>query len=137
MLWGRPVYRIIRRLLLATTCLAAPIASGPAVAQSWNMYQGNTSLVLPYTAGHLNYRNNDGSFGNQTANLNIKVGDSQHIPVTIDTGSTGIAISQYWLPSGYLNGRTPVGVGGYNYDSSGNTPTGTYYDLPVDILAAC
>ena len=128
------MYRIVRRLLLAATCLAAPIASGPAVAQGWNMYQGNTRLTLPYTQGNLNSRNNDGSFSNTSAKIDINVGGSQNIPVIIDTGSTGIAISQHWLPPGYLNNLQPIGLGAYNYNSSGNTPAGTFYNLPVNIL---
>jgi hypothetical protein len=133
-IWGRPVYRIIRRVLPAATCLTAPIASGPAAAQGWNMYQGNMSLMLPYTDGHLNSRNNDGSFSNTSAKIDINVGGSQNIPVIIDTGSTGIAISQHWLPPGYLNNLQPLGPGAYNYNSSGNTPAGTFNNLPVNIL---
>ncbi len=120
-------------LLSAASALALSAAAPRAGAQSWNLYQSDTSLVVPYIYGDLNSRNHDGTFSNHTANLNIQIA-GKPIGVTIDTGSTGIAISQALLPSGALNGLTPLGPGAINYDSSGNTPTGTFYELPISIL---
>ncbi len=111
--------------------LASPVAAQPA--PRWNIYQSDTSLVVPYIDGPLNSRNPDGTFSNHTANLAIQIA-GRSIPVTIDTGSTGVAISQALLPSGALNGLTPIGPGAINYDSSGATPAGFFYQLPVSIL---
>ncbi|MBI2738791.1 MAG: autotransporter domain-containing protein [Rhodospirillales bacterium] len=113
----------------------------PAQAQSWNMYQGNTSLVLPYyleaNAPHTNPTqlnwNSGGTFQNQAVQVEIAIG-GKPLKVTLDTGSTGIAISKDYLPPGALNGLTPVGYGAYNYNSSGNSPSGTFYNLPVSLL---
>ena len=104
------------------------------------MYQGNTSLVLPYypypnvpsNPQQLNWTSG-GVFNNQPVNVHIAIG-GKTIPVTLDTGSTGIAISQNLLPAGALNGLTPVGYGAYNYNSSGNSPAGAFYQLPVSLL---
>ncbi len=100
---------------------------------SW-IYQSQTSLVVPYINGNLNSPSNNGTFSNQAAKLSISVAGSQPVPLTMDTGSTGIAISRRYLPSDALNNLTPKGAGAINYDSSGATPTGTFYQLPVSIL---
>ncbi len=100
---------------------------------SW-IYQSQNSLVVPYINGNLNSRSNNGTFSNQAAKLSISVAGSQPVPLTMDTGSTGIAISRRYLPSDALNNLTPMGAGAINYDSSGATPTGTFYQLPVSIL---
>jgi outer membrane autotransporter protein len=108
----------------------------PAHAQ-WNLYQGNTSLVLPYvdTSGtsniQLNYRVRD-QFSNQPVHVNVTVAGITK-PLTLDTGSTGIAISAFYLGNA-LNGLTPQGTGAYNYDSSNNNPSGVFYDVPVSLL---
>lgn len=126
--------------LLVATVAASPVAwlLGTSVlcaqpAPSWNMYTSDTSLVVTFPTA-LNSKGSDGSFKNHTANIDIQVAGSSTIGVTVDTGSTGIAISQSLLPAGALNGLTPLGPGAYNYDSSGNTPTGMFYQLPVSIL---
>jgi uncharacterized protein with beta-barrel porin domain len=96
----------------------------------------NTSLVIPYLAGPLNYKNDAGTYSNRQASLDIQV-SGVTIPVTIDTGSTGIAISKAILLQGNpdaLKNATNLGPGAYNYDSSGATPTGTFYEMPVSIL---
>ncbi|MDP1960890.1 MAG: autotransporter-associated beta strand repeat-containing protein, partial [Reyranella sp.] len=81
----------------------------------------------------MNFRIGD-QFSNQAAQLNIKVAGSNPIAVTVDTGSTGIAIAQHHLPANALDGLTSLGPGAINYDSSGNTPTGNFYELPISIL---
>jgi len=116
------------------------MTSGAVFAQSWNLYQGNTSLALPYypypdaatNLPQLNWNSGSG-FSNQPVNVHIAVGGKM-IPVTLDTGSTGIAISQNYLPANALNGLKPVGYGAYNYDSSNNNPSGVFYELPVSLL---
>lgn len=133
-----------RRVLgLGTSAAVLFALSRPVEAQtptpSWNLYQSNASLVLPYTQGPLNYLTSPGSAGpvsysNQAAKIDIQILGSRTIPVTVDTGSTGIAIAKALLPAGALNGLTPIGPGTFNYDSSGVTPTGYYYQLPVSIL---
>ncbi|MGE0580323.1 MAG: hypothetical protein AB7O82_37250, partial [Reyranella sp.] len=117
-------------------CPIVALLVSPALGQSapgWNLYTSSTSLVVPYTEGSLNSRNPNGTFSNHRANLDIKVADKT-IGVTVDTGSTGVAIAQALLPAGVLNGLTSLGPGAYNYDSSGKTPTGNFYQLPIDIL---
>ena len=101
----------------------------------WNMYQSDTSLVVPYISGESELQEPRRHVFQSVRPLSMQVA-GQSVGVTIDTGSTGIAISQSYLPSGALNGLTPIGPGAINYDSSGNTPTGTFYQLPVSILAA-
>jgi len=119
------------------------VLAAPANAQSipnWNLYQSeaDTALVVDYIRGPLNQANGDGTFSNQPAKINAQVGGqvpgSTPIHFTIDTGSTGIAIAQNLLPKDALNGLTPLGPGAINYDSSGVTPAGTFYQLPVSIL---
>jgi uncharacterized protein with beta-barrel porin domain len=126
--------------------LAIPLAwfadSSGAHAQAlpnW-FYQSQTSLVVPYIKdannpkGQLNTKNSNGTFSNQAATLNIRIANSNPIQVTMDTGSTGIAISSNRLPSGALNNLTSIGQGAINYDSSGAWLTGNFYQLPVQIL---
>jgi autotransporter-associated beta strand protein len=103
----------------------------PARAQSWNMYDGGTSLEIRYTAGALN----DVSGGvphNRPALIDIAIAGVPVKGMTIDTGSTGIAISHNYLPS--LAAYKPLGPGAINYDSSGHTPSGYFYELPVSIF---
>ncbi|MBY0319121.1 MAG: autotransporter domain-containing protein, partial [Reyranella sp.] len=122
------------RLLCAVFFACAGI---PAHAQ-WNLYQGNTSLVLPYvdTFGtsniQLNYRVGD-RFSNQSVDVQIKIGNTTVRP-TLDTGSTGIAISQHLIPASVYSSLTPVGYGAYNYDSDNKNPSGVFYNLPVSLL---
>lgn len=99
-------------------------------------YQSQTSLVVPYIDGSLNSRNPDGTFSNQAATLKISVAGSKPEAVTMDTGSTGIAISNQIVTPSLLNAARAVkiGPGAINYDSSGNTPTGDFYHVPVSIL---
>lgn len=97
-------------------------------------YQSQTSLVVPYIGGSLNSRNQDGTFSNQPATLKISVAGSPHTVVTLDTGSTGIAISSQIVTPSLLSGAKHIGSGAINYDSSGVTPTGDFYELPVSIL---
>ncbi|MGQ0582931.1 MAG: autotransporter outer membrane beta-barrel domain-containing protein [Reyranella sp.] len=102
-----------------------------AWAQSWNMYQGSTSLQLQYTGGDLNVVSS-GVYSNNPAKISVNILGNRIDGMIIDTGSTGIAISASLLPS--LAGYTPLGPGTINYDSSGASPTGTFYQLPVSLL---
>jgi len=116
----------------------SPMAAMPVLAQSaappgWNVYSSGTSLVVKYP-DPLNHKISEGSYGNHSAKLNVQVAGSDPISVTIDTGSTGMAISKNLLPAGALDGLTPIGPGTYNYDSSNINPSGHYYQLPVSIL---
>ena len=128
---------------VAASLVTAHIVSAPPAwsqTPQWNMYSdATTGLVIPYLpgpdrSGALNSSNGDGTFSNQAASFNVSIAGSRPVPVTIDTGSTGIAIAQNYLPAGALNGLTPIGPGAINYDSSGNTPTGYFYELPVNLL---
>ena len=107
----------------------------PALAEpsapAWNMYQGGTSLEIQYTAGALNTVS-DGVAGNHAALIDVAIGGARINGFTIDTGSTGIAISAALLPS--LAAYKPLGAGTINYDSSGASPSGTFYELPVSLL---
>ena len=95
----------------------------PARAQSWNMYEGGTSLEIRYTGDPLNDVRN-GVPGNHAALIDIAIAGGTVKGMTIDTGSTGIAVSQNFLPS--LAAYKPLGPGAINYDSSGHTPSGYF-----------
>lgn len=122
-----------RRLFSAGTALLASafIGDAPARAQSWNMYQGTTSLQIQYTGGALNSVS-AGVPANNAALIAVNILGNTINGMTIDTGSTGIAISASLLPS--LAAYTPLGPGTINYDSSGASPSGTFYQLPVSLL---
>jgi len=119
------------------SCLIAVIAGGaPAWSQGspspgWNMYKAGTSVEFFYTNGALNSVSN-GTYWNRAATIDINILGKPIRGMTIDTGSTGIAISQSVLPS--LAGYTPLGPGTINYDSSGASPSGLFYELPVSLL---
>ncbi|MDP2323648.1 MAG: hypothetical protein Q8N51_06415, partial [Gammaproteobacteria bacterium] len=110
---------------------AAIVASNSARAQSWNMYGGSTNLEIQYTGGALNSVPG-GVPADRAALIDINILGNNIPGMTIDTGSTGIAISSNYLPS--LAGYTPLGPGTINYDSSGNSPSGTFYELPVSLI---
>ena len=103
----------------------------PAFAQNWNMYAGSTSLEIQYTNGALNSVSS-GAYSTTAALIDVNILGNRINGMTIDTGSTGIAISSNLLPS--LAGYTPLGPGTINYDSSGASPSGTFYELPVSLL---
>lgn len=102
------------------------------------LYQSQTSLVVPYTDGSLNTQNSDGTFSTQPVKLKISLfNSSKPVSVTMDTGSTGIAISRHLLSTdvlNQLNNLTPLGQGAITYDSSGNTVSGSFYQVPIQIL---
>lgn len=124
------------------TLISSPVAwfvdcpGAHAQAIPNGFYQSQTSLVVPYINGSLNSQNPDGTFSNQAAKLNISVAGSTPVAVTMDTGSTGIAISNQIVTQSLLNeaGAQYIGPGAINYDSSGNTLTGHFYQVPVSIL---
>ena len=116
--------------------IAMVMGGAPAWAQGspppgWNMYQGDTSFQFMYANGALNSVSN-GTYSNQSAKIDISILGKTITGMTIDTGSTGIAIGQSLLPS--LAGYTPLGPGTINYDSSGVSPSGYFYELPVNLL---
>lgn len=120
--------------------LAAPllVAGSPSVqsqgmpaAPGWNMYQGGTSLEIQYTDGALNTVSG-GVPGNNAARIDVTLAGTRINGLTIDTGSTGIAISAALLPS--LAAYKQLGPGTINYNSSGAAPSGTFYELPVSLL---
>jgi hypothetical protein len=101
-LGGRPVHRMIPRVALATTCLAAPIASGPALAQ-FNLYPaGATSTYVPYVNGPMNYVQN-GVLMNRAPQLWVRLDAGSNTGTTalftMDTGSTGIIASSEIFPT--------------------------------------
>lgn len=129
---GSVAYRPSSSLCLAAFVAASIVPVGSTVhAQSWNMYQGGTSFELAYTNGALNTVTG-GVPGNSAALIDVTIAGQRINGMTIDTGSTGIAISAALLPS--LAGFTPLGPGTINYDSSGASPSGQFYELPVTFL---
>lgn len=131
---ARAAIRYRRLLSAGTAVLASAFAfTAPARAQTWNMYNGTTHLRLMYTGGDLNSVSS-GVYSNKPAKIDISILGTTVSGVTIDTGSTGIAIASNLLPSGALAGYTPLGSGTINYDSSGVSPSGTFYQLPVSLL---
>jgi autotransporter-associated beta strand protein len=117
--------------LIAMFAGAAPAWGQGSPSPGWNMYQGNTSLEIGYTGGALNSVTG-GTYSNQPALIDINILGNTITRMTIDTGSTGIAIASNLLPS--LAGYKPLGPGTINYDSSGVSPSGTFYELPVTLL---
>src|SRR5687767_140261 len=103
-------------------CLVLAAGAPPAWSQGspppsqWNVYSATHGLEIVYnplvggtpTSGALNYKIGD-QYSSKAAQLHIKVGDSLRIPVTIDTGSTGIAISAAHLPPDALKGLKSLG----------------------------
>ena len=120
-----------RRCIASVGLWLATAVMDSARAQNWNMYQGTTSLQLQYTGGDLNVATS-GVYSNNAAKISVNILGNRINGMIIDTGSTGIAISASLLPS--LAGYTPLGPGTINYDSSGASPTGTFYELPVSLL---
>ncbi|MDI1287167.1 MAG: autotransporter-associated beta strand repeat-containing protein, partial [Reyranella sp.] len=117
--------------LIAIAAGGSPAWSQGSPAPGWNMYQGTTSLQLNYTGGSLN--SVSGSvYSNNAALIDVNILGNRINGMTIDTGSTGIAISANYLPS--LASYTPLGPGTINYDSSGASPSGTFYELPVNLI---
>jgi uncharacterized protein with beta-barrel porin domain len=133
------VYRIIRRVLLATTCLAAPIASGPALAQSWNLYNGTTSFLIPFwkQTGENTYAQTTMSAG-QPGQVWLSLNGGQSTLFTMDTGSSGIIASaqnnkqQTVFP---VSGPS-LGRGSQYYDSSGIQLNGQFYLTNVSIRSS-
>jgi autotransporter-associated beta strand protein len=117
--------------LIAMLVGVAPAWGQGLPAPGWNMYQGNTSLEIRYTGDALNSVTG-GTYSNHPAFIDISILGSTITGMTIDTGSTGIAIASNLLPS--LAGYKPLGPGTINYDSSGVSPSGTFYELPVTLL---
>ena len=103
------------------------------MAQSWNLYQSNTSFSLPFLGGPLNFQTQTG-FGNREGTVAISVAGSAPINVVVDTGSTGIAISENLLPASVRAQAATAPRGAYNYDSSGTTPVGYFAQVPVSFL---
>jgi hypothetical protein len=122
---------VCRPYIVGVGLLLATAVVNSARAQSWNMYQGTTSLELQYTNGALNSVAG-GVPANTAALIDVNILGNRINGMTIDTGSTGIAISASLLPS--LAAYTPLGPGTINYDSSGASPSGTFYQLPVSLL---
>jgi len=72
-----------------------------AQAQSWNLYNGDTSLAtIPFASGAMSPTN--------AATVDLEVGGaSKPTPFVMDTGSTGIVVT----PDNFKPGRNDVYVG--------------------------
>jgi outer membrane autotransporter protein len=124
----KPVLSTLTLTLVAAGAL--PAFSDPPEPR-WNMYKDGRSLEIHYTGGALNAVSG-GVPHNHAARIDVEIAGKRIDGFTIDTGSTGIAISAALLPS--LAGYKPLGNGTINYDSSGASPSGTFYELPVSML---
>ena len=128
------MHQFIRHVLLATTCLAAPIASGPAMAQ-FNLYPaGATSVFVPYVNGQMNYMQN-GVLMNRAPQLWVRLDAGSNVGTTalftMDTGSTGIIASSEIFPT---TGQQSLGSGSQYYSSSGVQLNGQFYATTVNIM---
>jgi hypothetical protein len=108
-----------RRSYVAFLSVALVVAMmTPAAAQSWNLYNGYTSLpTIPFVNGPMSPSN--------AATIDLTVGaTSSPTPFVMDTGSTGIVVS-----SNYFNttGAKLIGQGSQTYTSSGVVDTGYFY----------
>ena len=90
-----------------------------AQAQSWNLYNGDTSLAtIPFASGAMSPTN--------AATVDLEVGGaSKPTPFVMDTGSTGIVVT----PDNFKPGRNDVyvGQGSQTYTSSGIVENGSFY----------
>ena len=122
--------------MLATTCLAAPIASGPATAQ-FNLYPAGaiSSAFIPYITPNgmgMNYVGPDGTLMNQPGQLWFKLNNGSTTLFTMDTGSTGIIATSNTFA--LQPGQRPLGTGSQYYSSSGGQLNGQYYAATVNIM---
>ena len=117
---------MIRRRSCAAVLSAGLIVATmtPAKAQSWNLYNGDTtSLTIPFVGGSMSSTNG--------ATVNLSVGGGQLAAYTVDTGSTGIVVSsQYFTPG---PNDVYVGQGNQTYTSSGKVENGSFYLTSVGI----
>ncbi len=124
------MHQFIRRVLLATTCLAAPIGSEPALAQ-FNLYPaGAGSVYVPYVNGAMNFVQN-GVLMNQAPKINLQLNGGPTTQFTMDTGSTGIIASSEIFPVG---SQPSLGSGMQYYSSSGIQLNGQFYAATVNIM---
>lgn len=128
--------RIIRSVLLAMPCLAAPIASGPAQAQ-FNLYPtGATSVFVPFVPTNngnaMNYVAPDGTLANQPGQVWLSLNGGPTRLFTMDTGSTGIIAAANIFPTG---SQQSLGSGSQYYSSSGVQLYGQYYAATVNIMS--
>ena len=111
-------------IFLATLLPTIFAPNAPAAAQtaSWNLYNGLSTLYLPYANGNL--RPSPAPAVYLTMNGYAAAG------FTMDTGSTGIVVSS----DGYNHGTdVALGSGKITYTSSGIVENGTFYMTDVVI----
>jgi uncharacterized protein with beta-barrel porin domain len=118
-------------LALGASMLALAAATMPAAAQSWNMYSQYTDTV---TLSFLKPITSPVQAG-QFAALNLTLPQQQQtsqlaIPVTVDTGSTGLVLGQKYINTTNL---TPLGPGSIIFTSDNQVHSGTFYSLPVTL----
>ena len=115
-----------RRSYVAILSAALAVATmTPALAQSWNLYNGYTSLpTISFVNGPMSPTN--------PAKVDLTVGGaSSPTAFTMDTGSTGIVVS----PDHFTPGPNDVyvGQGSQTYTSSGIVDSGNFYLTKVVI----
>ncbi|MFC0283299.1 hypothetical protein ACFFJB_06695 [Camelimonas abortus] len=128
----RPRARVSRPAMLlaaAAAALGAPFAAAPAWSQAWDMYQGYTeSRVIPY-ANTLPYH--ELVSGRHALEVAAHLGSSTAATkFTVDTGSTGIAVSAGLLPDFDAGGV----MGWVYYDSSSLLAVGHFTTTEVHYL---
>jgi autotransporter-associated beta strand protein len=112
---------MIRQRLYAAILSVALVAAmtTSALAQSWNLYSGYTSLpTISFAGGSMSPTN--------PATVNLAIGGaSSTTPFVMDTGSTGIVVSSDYFTPG--PNSVYVGKGSQTYTSSGVVDNGSFY----------
>jgi outer membrane autotransporter protein len=134
------VDRVVRTVLLATTCLATPIVSGPALAQSWNLYNGTTSFYVPFWG----FPDPNGPpqlvsmSPSQPGQVWLSLNNGWPTLFTMDTGSSGIIASakNNFNQTVFPVSGPSLGPGSQYYDSSGVQLNGQYYLTNVSIRSS-
>ncbi|TAJ81599.1 autotransporter outer membrane beta-barrel domain-containing protein [Reyranella sp.] len=116
---------------VATLGLAAVALSTPGYAQVTGVYGSGPSLSIGYVGGPLNQAGKE----SPGALLDLQIGsggvDGKIKAFTMDTGSTGIAVSGNYFTPG--KDDTKLTSGTYTYTSSGAVLHGTYYQTNVTL----
>ena len=116
---------------VATLGLAAAVLSAPGYAQVTGVYGSGPSLSIGYVGGPLNQAGKESP--GALLDLQISNGgvDGKVKAFTMDTGSTGIAVSGNYFTPG--KDDTKLTSGTYTYTSSGAALHGTYYQTNVTL----
>jgi uncharacterized protein with beta-barrel porin domain len=116
-------------LLALPFLFSQPVSAQLPPAGAWNLYDGYSDTV------RLQFNDpipNPVATGT-TPTLNVSLGGSQALPFTVDTGSTGMVVSQEYFKLDPTKLKMINPNGSIIYTSSGKNPTGPIYEVPIEI----